>query len=570
MRITNRSQRVIFILTTMIGCCYSSFEVLAQRSLQQDDKRRITPIAKPVIPGFNPDPSICRAGEDYYIITSSNEFFPGLPIYHSRDLIDWKMIGHVLSDPKHLDLDSIAGSKGLYAPTIRFHDGMFYVTCTLTGSLPGKPSGNFITTARDPRGPWSPPVWLDAPGIDPSLFFDEDGKVYYQGNYTPEDKKWARHRKIYLQEIDLKRVKLVGPRVDILDAADYYQKGTIDGGSEFGADYLEAPHLYKKDGYYYLTTSHGGTFQQHALSFWRSRQIFGPYASNPANPILTHRMLPPTFAVTSTGHGDLVSDVKNQWHMAFLARRPLDSNIHILGRETFLTPIDWKDDWPQLPDNHWPVLQSQQLLTSQIPKDDTSVRRIVIKDGRLSPEWTFIRTPRENWWTVNVQKYAVSIRLRPDMLSDISQPSWLGLRQDRFHARFSTIMEFSPEAEGEEAGLTVFRDKDHYFKFTLMRTKEGDMLQLSKRSIGQITDQVIFRVPYPGKQLILRITSSGRWYSFEYGASDDQLKYLVKDIDGAFLGSPVAGKFTGTMIGVYASSNGMESSNSVVFRDVYY
>jgi alpha-N-arabinofuranosidase len=156
------------------------------------------------------------------------------------------------------------------------------------------------------------------------------------------------------------------------------------------------------------------------------------------------------------------------------------------------------------------------------------------------------------------------------MLSDISQPSWLGLRQDRFHARFSTIMEFSPEAEGEEAGLTVFRDKDHYFKFTLMRSKEGDMLQLSKRSIGQITDQVIFRVPYPGKQLILRITSSGRWYSFEYGVSADELKYLEKDADGGFMGSPAAGRFTGTMIGIYATGNGMKSMNTAAFKDISY
>ncbi len=570
MSIRKRTGRIRFTLIILICTIWNLNETLAQQVFQPENRNRLTKVVKPIIPGFNPDPSICRAGDDFYIITSTNEYFPGLPIYHSRDLATWRMIGHVMSDPNYLDLDSVPGSKGLYAPTIRYHEGIFYVTCTLTGSLPGKPSGNFITTARDPRGPWSAPVWLDAPGIDPSLFFDDNGKVYYQGNYTPENKQWARHRKIFLQEIDLKDAKLIGPRVDILDAADYYQKGTIDGGSEFGADYLEAPHIYKKDGYYYLTTSHGGTFQQHALSFWRSRHLFGPYESNPANPILTHRGLSPAFRVTSTGHGDLVMDTEGQWHMTFLARRPLDSNTHILGRETFLTPVEWKDGWPQLPEHQSQDAGGPHFGQSAIPRDDTSVRKLSFKGSRLSPEWTFIRTPRENWWEVNSRKDAVSIRLRPDILSDISQPSWLGLRQDRFHAQFSTSMKFKPEREGEEAGLTVFRDKDHYFKFTLIGTKEGDMLQLSKRAIGQTMDTVISRVPSPGKEVILRITSSGRWYSFEYGAADDQLKYLGKDVDGAFLGSPAAGKFTGAMIGIYATSNGLKSGNTAVFSDVKY
>ena len=566
----NRIIRATYLLTLMSGSGVFSAQTLAQQDLRAQDKRGITSVVKPIIPGFNPDPSICRAGGDYYIVTSSNEYFPGLPIYHSRDLAAWRMIGHVMSDPNYLDLDSVPGSKGLYAPTIRYHKGIFYVTCTLTGSLPGKPSGNFITTARDPRGPWSAPVWLDAPGIDPSLFFDDNGKVYYQGNYTPENKQWARHRKIFLQEIDLKDAKLIGPRVDILDAADYYQKGTIDGGSEFGADYLEAPHIYKKDEYYYLTTSHGGTFQQHALSFWRSRNIFGPYETNPSNPILTHRALSPAFRVTSTGHGDMVMDAEGQWHMTFLARRPLDSNTHILGRETFLTPIHWKDGWPKLPEHHSQDVGGSHFGQSAIPRDDTSVRKLSFKGNRLSPEWTFIRTPREKWWEVSSRKDALSIRLRPDILSDISQPSWLGLRQDRFHARFSTIMEFRPEREGEEAGLTVFRDKDHYFKFTLIREKEGDSLQLSKRVIGQTTDHVISRVPFNEKKIILRITASGRRYSFEYGVSADELKYLEKDADGGFLGSPAAGRFTGTMIGIYATGNGVKSMNSAAFKDISY
>lgn len=566
----NRNVQAISWLTAMLTTWLSIVETHAQQVFQTDELRRMTSITKPVVPGFNPDPSICRAGDDYYIITSSNEYFPGLPIWHSRDLINWEMIGHVLTDAKYLDLDSVPGSNGLYAPTIRYHDGNFYVVCTLTGTRPGKPGGNFMTTARDPRGPWSAPVWLETPGIDPSLFFDDDGKVYYQGNYTPADKQWPRHRKIYIQEFDLKQAKLIGPKVDILDAADYRLKGTIDGGFESGADYLEAPHIYKKDGYYYLTTSHGGTFQYHALSFWRSRNIFGPYQSNPVNPILTHRTLPPTNPVTSTGHGDLVMDGNGQWYMTFLARRPLDSNIHILGRETFLTRIEWKDDWPKLPLDQTAAMKHFDPKPGAIPKDDTSLREARFPADQLTPEWTFIRTPREKWWSASERKNNIRIQLRTAQLSETAQPSWLGVRQDRFHAQFSTRMVFRPKRVGEEAGLTVFRDKDHYFKCTLIRRIDGNYLQLTERRIGQKDDHMIAQVPYDRKRVSLRIRSSGRWYSFEYGRSESDMIWLQQNADGAFLGSPAAGRFTGTMLGLYATGNGAPSNNSASFSRIRY
>lgn len=566
----NRIPQTFPFFATLLSLSMSSAETLGQQRFQRDDHHRASAVSTPIIPGFNPDPSICRAGDDYYIVTSSNEYFPGLPIWQSRDLKRWRMIGHVLSDPAHLDLDSVPGSSGLYAPTIRFHDGVFYVVCTLTGTRPGKPRGNFITTARDPGGPWSAPVWLDAPGIDPSLFFDDDGKVYYQGNYTPEDKKWSRHRKIFLQEIDLKQAKLTGPRVDILDAADYHLQGTIDGGFESGADYLEAPHIYRKDGFYYLTTSHGGTFQYHALSFWRSRNVFGPYESNPVNPILTHRSLPSTYPVTSTGHGDLVMDTEGRWHMTFLARRPLDSNIHILGRETFLTRIEWADGWPRLPRE---LTADPTDLTSDpkgIPKDDTSMRKGEFPMGALSPEWTFIRTPREKWWAISGRKGSISLHLRPERLSETAQPSWLGIRQDRFHTRFSIRMTFRPERTNEEAGLTIFRDQDHYFKYTLVSTTEGTHLELTSRRIGESEDRMIARVPYRGKKILLRVSASGRWYSFDYGRSETNMRSFQKEVDGGFLGSPAAGRFTGTMMGLYATGNGYQSANSAHFDRIRY
>ena len=525
----------------------------------------ITSTTTPIIAGFNPDPSVCRVGNDYYLVTSSNEYFPGLPIYHSRNLSDWKMIGHVLRDPAMLDLDSVPCSNGLYAPTIRHHNGMFYVVCTLTGTLPGKPRGNFVTMAKDPRGPWSSPVWIDAPGIDPSLFFDIDGKVYYHGNYTPEQKSWPRHRNVFVQEIDPRDWKLTGPRVDILNAADHHLKGGIDGGIEAGVDYLEAPHIYRKDNYYYMLVSHGGTFQNHAVSIWRSRNVFGPYETNPANPILTHRALPPTHPVTSTGHGDLVQSNDGGWHLVFLARRPFGEDVHILGRETFLTGIDWSGAWPVLsPDD------KGRTPAGRMPPRESAARSVkkrieAFRDPTLSPEWTFIRTPREQWWSTTIRRGSLFMNLKPERLSEISQPTFIGRRLDRINADIHTRMVFEPRQAGEEAGLVVLRDKDHYFRFTIARDKDGKYLQLIRRDILLGADSLIRRIPISQQRIHLQISMTGSTYSFRYGKYRTRMKYFRQGVDGSFLGAATAGRFTGTMIGMYASSNGSTSVNKTRF-----
>ncbi|HMB24188.1 MAG TPA: glycoside hydrolase family 43 protein, partial [Anaerolineales bacterium] len=205
-----------------------------------------TTFRNPILPGFYPDPSVCRVGEDYYLVTSTFEYFPGLPIFHSRDLVHWRQIGHVLDRPSQLPLDDIRFSGGLYAPTIRYSNGRFYVINTLVS---GKTkSGNFIVTATDPAGPWSEPYWLEsAPGIDPSLFFDDDGRVWYTGNRIPAQVQFEGHREIWLQELDLQSMSLVGDTYSLWD-------GAIRGGV-----HAEAPHLYKVDGRYYLMIAEGGT-----------------------------------------------------------------------------------------------------------------------------------------------------------------------------------------------------------------------------------------------------------------------------------------------------------------------
>ena len=226
----------------------------------------------PILPGFYPDPSICRVDDDYYLVTSSFAYYPGVPIFHSKDLVNWKQIGHVLDRPSQLPLDGQGQSEGIFAPTIRYNDGTFYMITTNVGS-----GGNFIVTAKDPAGPWSDPYYLEAPGIDPALFFDDDGKAYYIGTRpAPEGPRYFGNWEAWAQEIDLKTMKLVGESVGLW-------RGALRDSA-----WPEGPHLYKIDGTYYLMIAEGGTGPEHAVSISRSNAVTGPYVGNPANPILTH------------------------------------------------------------------------------------------------------------------------------------------------------------------------------------------------------------------------------------------------------------------------------------------
>jgi xylan 1,4-beta-xylosidase len=470
----------------------------------------------PVIPGFNPDPSICRVGEDYYMIANSSEYFPGIPVYHSRDLVNWKIIGHALHRISQLDLDSVDSSRGIFAPTIRYHNGTFYVLSTLTGAMPGKPAGNFIVTATNPAGPWSEPYWLpDAKGIDPSLFFDDDGKAYYHGNYSPDEKIWPNHRNIWIQELDLTTMKLTGERYDIIDGSDYYKKGTIDGGIEPGADFFEAPHIYKKDGYYYLVTGHGGTFQNHAVSIWKSENIFGPYESNPGNPVLTHRDLPATHEITSVGHADLVETQNGEWWMVYLGRRPYGGEYHILGREIFMSPVDWSRTWPVVNPNGLIGRGERFHPRPDLPvQEQAASNRDDFDTDKLDLRWYFLRTPRTNWWTLSERDGYLRIYLRPERISEPVNPSFIGRRQEDINCSVETAMEFNASADGEEAGLVVERDRRNYFIFSAGLHSGQKMVRLSKRSTDNTEDEIMASDTTGASYLRLKITAEGVYIHF--------------------------------------------------------
>lgn len=504
----------------------------------------------PILPGFYPDPSICRVGENYYLVNSTFEYFPGLPIFHSRDLVHWRQVGHVLTRPSQLDLDGIRPSGGLFAPTIRHHNGTFYVINTLIDG--NNTQGNFIVTATEIGGPWSEPYWLeDAPGIDPSLFFDDDGRAWYTGNRLLPDGAYPGHCEIWLQELDLHTMQLTGPRHSLWE------------GALKGAVWAEGPHLYKINGLYYLLIAEGGTEHNHAVTVARSEQITGPYTGCPRNPILTHRHLGLDYPIVGTGHSDLVETQNGEWWLVLLAMRPYDGYFFNLGRETFLTPVRWEEGWPV-------VNPSKGLVEFEIVAPDLPEHRWPVAPAcdhfdalALALIWNFLRTPRDPFWSLTERPGHLRLRLRPPSLDQLVNPSFVGRRQQHINFTVRAVMEFTPRVANECAGLVLLQNNDFHFRF-VVTLEDGPIICLVKRERG--ADTILARQPISTGRIYLKVSALGQSYSFYAATDPENWRPIAENIDGRILSTPVAGGFVGAYIGMYASSNG-QSSETVVDWD---
>jgi xylan 1,4-beta-xylosidase len=530
----------IFAILQITGLC----QLFAQVPVQHEATFR-----NPILPGFYPDPSICRVGEDYYLITSTFEYYPGIPIFHSKDLVHWEQIGHVLDRPSQLPIDSIRPSGAVYAPTIRYHDGTFYVINTLVGR-----KGNFIVTATNPAGPWSDPHWLEnAPGIDPSLFFDDDGKVYYTGNIRsdslPADSKF---RSIWLQEVDLKQMKLVGERTTILRE-----------GALHGANNAEAPHLYKVNGMYYLIIAEGGTGDNHAVTIFRSKTVRGLYEGNKKNPILTHRHLGSEYPIACTGHADMVETQTGEWWMVLLGVRPYGGFHYNLGRETFLTRVAWEDGWPVVNPGYGKVLEEDRVPNLP-PFSVPSAPACDNFDGSsLGFSWNFLRTPREQWYSLSERPGYLRLKLRPQMVTKWENPSFVGRRQQHINFSASAAMEFVPKNEHESAGLVLIQNSDFQFRIECLRSGKESVVRLTKRHGGK--EETLGEIPVQSKRVYLKVTAAGQDYNFYAATKAGDWKALREHVDGRTLSRTNAGGFVGTYIALYASSNGETSKNVADF-----
>ncbi|CAG9620948.1 glycoside hydrolase family 43 protein [Sutcliffiella rhizosphaerae] len=506
----------------------------------------------PILPGFYPDPSICRVGEDYYLVASTFEYFPGVPIFHSKDLVNWQQIGHVLDRPSQLNLDETPGSKGIYAPTIRYHNGVYYMITTFVVSKTGARK-NFFVTATDPAGPWSDPFWLDnAPGIDPSLFFDDDGRVYYTGNRAPASgQQYQKHMEIWLQELDLKTKALVGPSYSLWD------------GALKNAHAQEAPHLYKVGEYYYLIIAEGGTGFTHAVTIARSKNLTGPYEGCKRNPILSHRHLGRNHEITCIGHADIVETHKGDWWMVCLGTRPYGGDYKNLGRESFLVPFEWEDGWPLVNPGKGIVEMEMPFPNLEEKKVPPLLEKDHFDDASLGQQWNFIRTPRGDFWSLTERESHLRLKLKQESLTEELNPSFIGRRQQHQNFAVTSAMEFAPLSESESAGIVLLQSTDYHFRFVKTRINETEVIQLIERKAGE--DRVLAGQIVQSKTLYVKVEAVGQDYSFYYGDSEEEWKELFKDADGRILSTDVAGGFVGAYIGMYATSNGADSTNHADF-----
>jgi alpha-N-arabinofuranosidase len=522
----------------------------------------------PILQGFYPDPSLIRIGDFYYLANSTFAYFPGLPIFRSRDLVHWTQIANAIDRPEQFDFNGLAVSEGMFAPSISEHAGTWYIVNVCVGC-----GGNFMITAKDPHGPWSKPVFIKGldGAIDASLFFDEDGSAWIVYNAPPPGKPlYEGHRAIFLQPFDPATGQTTGPRIVLVNGGIHPEAKPI---------WIEGPHIFRKDGYYYLIAAEGGTAENHSEVVLRSRSVTGPYVAGPVNPILTQRDLPKDrpAPITSSGHASFVVTPNGQWWAAFLATRPYADDFYNTGRETFLLPVTWRDGWPEVlpPHTPIPVVARRPDLPAPPPGPvPTSGSFKVVDDfsgTKLPPYWIMLRTPREHWY--RLQGGSLVMNARPDAIGERGNPSFLGRRQQHANASASTVVRFVPLKDGDRAGLVALQNDDYWFFIGVERREGREVIALERRAGPQdpADGETVASVPLQaaaGAPVHLKITARGAAYDFSYGYAPNRWRLLKSGEDGTLLSTKRAGGFVGAMFGLYAYSPDDRPKIAFTFDDL--
>lgn len=510
----------------------------------------MTTAANPILTGFYPDPSICRVGEDFYLVNSSFAYFPGVPIFHSRDLAHWEQIGNVLDRKEQLPLENSEISQGIFAPTIRYHDGKFYMITTNINH-----GGNFIVTADRPEGPWSEPYFLgaDAQGIDPSLFFDDDGKCYYVGTRpNPEGVRYNGDWEIWIQELDLSAMKLVGESMAVW-------KGALKD-----AIWPEGPHLYKIDGWYYLMHAEGGTGPEHAISVARSRELWKWFEGCPRNPVFTHRHLGMDYPVVYAGHGDLVDDGKGNWYVIMLASRRCQGHSS-MGRETFLAKVEWENGWPVV---NRGIGKLEDRVEVNLPEyrfaeEVTRTDMIHFYGERLDDRLVGIIARSGEFYSLSERPGYLRLYTREERISEKKTSSYLGLRQRDYSFSVSAGVEFEPSSEDETAGLVLYQNHANHLRLEIV--KAGDARSFRVSSFIREKEEVLAVVPVEDQGLLeIRLRAADQkadvWI---FGKTVK--KKVAGDISLLPYTTEEAGGFVGCTVGMYASANGAKTDGYADF-----
>lgn len=519
-------------------------------------------IKNPIIPGFNPDPCICRKGEDYYIMVSTFEWMPGLPIYHSRDLKHWELISHAITSGKTVDLKKLPSSKGLWAPCLTYSEAedMFYVVYGCMNSMNARyfDCDNFVMRSKDIRGPWSKPVYLHSAGFDASLFHDDDGRKYVVSLDWETREGYEKPGAICLAEYDPKSERIVG-----------YPKRVWRGGTDRGC--IEAPHLTKRDGYYYLMCAEGGTGYNHCVTMGRSRSVDGPYERDPKNPIVTSspnesneradpdhlkpKYFNPDSVLQKSGHGSYVTTPGGETYLVHLTSRPFVPELRCtLGRETAIQKMCWTDDgWLRMADG------------TNLAKTEVEEPHLENCPVPLIPERDDFDGPslRLGWYAPRIMPETFTdLAARPGYLrmrgqesrTSLNKTSILCRKLTSLHAEITTKMDFHPEIHQHSAGLIMYYDNMNY---VFLRKYHSDTLGQSAVSIirlenGVRTEFLDTRRAVGEGEICFRLNIDGRSSYFSFSEDGENYRRIGQVFDTSRFSDEYCryGEFTGTMVGI--------------------
>ncbi|RZF59304.1 glycoside hydrolase family 43 protein [Sphingobacterium corticibacterium] len=533
---------------------FQNFTYTGKDKIYEDNPLEEDFFYSPILQGCYPDPSITRKGDDYYLVASSFVMFPGVPIFHSKDLVNWKQIGHVLNRESQLKVETAGISAGIYAPDIMYnpHNDTFYMITTQIASG----IGNMVVKTKDPlQGNWSDPIKLDFDGIDPALFFDDDGKAYVVHNDAPDEGKerYKGHRVIKVWDYDIEKDQVIAGTDKII----------VDGGVDITQKpiWIEAPHIYKRNNQYYLMCAEGGTGGNHSEVIFVCDSPRGPYKPSSKNPILSQRHLDKRRAnpVEWAGHADLVETPSGEWYGVFLAIRPNEKNRVNTGRETFILPVDWSGEWPVFEGGMEPLKPSVKMPTGAKNKMNTAglfpngnfTFADSFKERRLDDRWVALRGPRENF----VREIKDGIIIKPFEVNIKKQQPISALFYRQQHQIFSAEveMDYVPQGESDLAGITCLQSEQFNYVFGLTKSGDDYYVVLERTEKGHSKLVANAKVDQVHK-LKLKVDANGDDYRFSYDIGRGDFENVGGTVSGDILSTDVAGGFTGAMIGLYATS----------------
>ncbi|RNL87833.1 glycoside hydrolase family 43 protein [Sinomicrobium pectinilyticum] len=505
----------------------------------------------PILLGWYSDPSICRNGDDYFLVTSTFSYFPGVPVFHSTDLVNWKQIGNILNRPSQLELDGQRTSQGIFAPAISYnpHNEIYYMITTNIGG------GNFFVKTKDPFGEWSDPVWLpDVHGIDPSFFFDDDGKAYIVNNDEPDGgSTYEGHRAIRIVEFDVENEKTTGA-----------SKMLVNGGVDLKEKpiWIEGPHMYKINGKYFLMCAEGGTSVNHREVIFSSETVMGPYKPWDKNPILTQKHLDPErpLPVTCAGHADLIQKQDGEWWAVFLACRPIENEFENLGRETFLMPVKWSDDgFPYMTRGNETVPRILKM-EGVSRKDNVTFGNFSVEEEfdneQLAPQWMTLRGPADSLYSLREKPGCLALKCTDVNTTELKEPAFVTRRLQHHRFTCETALLFAPETENEQAGLLLFKDEKH--QYGLLVRKKGEGMEISVQKISPEGTETLGNRDLPenntSKPVELKIISSGKYFEFFCKQGNNEWNKVADQVPARHLSTANSYGFTGTTVGMYAGS----------------